>query len=137
MGKRKVKGKTLTKIDPTVLKYKPAAVSQYLEHDGTRVTNTIHPTRRPPVPSADTFGFDLDPANLNSELLEDNLVDEDTSKAYYVSRVCITLTHCTVGTDCFQDNPLLLWRAECELFLEEFIRLEGRGCETTGRALRL
>ena len=32
-----------------------------------------------------------------------------------------------------QDDPLLLWRAKRDLFLEEFIRLEGRGATANDR----
>jgi len=78
----------LTKIDPNAIKYKPPAVSQYAARNGTCVTTGINPIRRPPVPPVDPLGFDIGPANFNEEHFEDDVAKEDTSRAYYVTRVC-------------------------------------------------
>ena len=130
MGKRKAKNKTLTKIDPGTLKSKPLAVSQHATHKGTRVTTVINPVSQSPLPSIDPLGFDLDLTNFNEEHLGETISEEDVSRAYYVSRVCGSYRSWGFKTDHYQDNPLLLWRTERKLFLEEFIRLEGRGVFT-------
>ena len=87
MGKRKVRYETLTKINPSALKAKPPAISQYAALNGTRVTTVINPVRQPPVPAVDSPGFDLNPTNVDEEHTEFE-GEDDISKTYYVTRVC-------------------------------------------------
>jgi len=90
MAKRKVK-KTLTKIDPSILKPKPQAISQHAADDGIRVTTTVEPVYPPVAP--DPL---LDPAILEaifdaetSDLTGDEDFDDGVSRGYYVARVCV------------------------------------------------
>jgi hypothetical protein len=85
MGKRKVKSKLLTKIDPALLKQKPQAISQHAASDGTRVTTTIKPACQPLVLPA-IFGADT--LNFNKEHSEDGDDDDEVSQEYYITRVC-------------------------------------------------
>jgi hypothetical protein len=85
-GKHRAK-KTLTKIDPRALKPKPPALSLHATHKGKRVTTVVKPVRQPPVPPVNPLGFDLDLENFNEKHLEDDVAEEDVSRAYYVTRV--------------------------------------------------
>lgn len=89
MGKRKAKVKVLTKIDPSILKPKPQAISQHAADNGTRVTTAVKPTLRPPVldPLLDPATFDADVSDFDNECLEDDGDNDDISRGYYVSRV--------------------------------------------------
>lgn len=91
MGKRKTKTTTLTKIDPSILKLKPQAVSQHATDDGTRVITAVRPIRHPPVtPDSllDPTIFDAGVSSFYDEHSEDCDVDDGVSGGYYVSRVC-------------------------------------------------
>jgi hypothetical protein len=91
MGKRKSKNKTLTKIDPSILKPKLIAVSQHAAHDGARVTTTVNPARVLPVSPVDPLAFDFDPGGFNEDFEEDEEDQEEESilREYYVARVCV------------------------------------------------
>lgn len=94
MGKRKAKNSTLTKIDPSILKPKMVAVSQYAAHGGARVTTAVNPIRAPPVSSIDPFAFDFGfdshvENEEEDEEDEDEQGEDDVSKKYYVARVCV------------------------------------------------
>ena len=96
MGKRKAKH-TLTKIDPSILEFKPTAISQHASHGGARVTTAVNPIQ-PSVPSVDSLLFDFDPGNFNEEHAEGDVDEEDVSKGYYVARVCfIIIIHFAFG----------------------------------------
>lgn len=86
MGKRKAKNQTLTKIDPSVLKPKPAAVSQHAACDGTCVTTAIKPPQ-PPVTPEDLFDFNVNPADVGDEWFE----DDDDEECASVVQVCAFL----------------------------------------------
>ena len=104
MGKRKGKTKTLTKIDPSILKPKLQAISQHAADNGTHVTTTVNPNLQPPVDPyhlLDPATFDADASGFDGECLEDGGDNDDVSRGYYVSRVCAftllpphTKTHC-------------------------------------------
>ena len=121
MAKAKVKNTTLTKINPSVLRPKPAAVSQHAALDGTRVTTAVNPVHVPPIPPTDSLAFDLDFGDLDKDLEEEEEEEADILKEYYVARVRYILPSTVASVDRSQDNPLLLWRAERGLFLGEFI----------------
>lgn len=101
MGKRKARNRTLTKIDLSTLKFRPAAVSQHATQSGTRVTTSITPVRQPPAPPIDSIDFDLDPTNFDGEHSEDNLAEEDVSRAYYVTRVRDSYLTLHLETNCY------------------------------------
>lgn len=83
--KGKARLKTLTKIDPSILKPKPQAVSQHSKNDGTRVTTTINRAPQPVAPA----DFDPDVSNFIAKPLEGDSSDDDgVSRSYYVARVC-------------------------------------------------
>jgi len=84
MGKRKVKS-TLTKIDPSLLKPKPYAISQHAAENGERVTTNIRPAHQPPE---DLPNFAADTSSFNEEYAEGDETDDDISRGYYVARVC-------------------------------------------------
>ena len=85
MGKRKVKNKTLTKIDPSVFKPKPQATSLHDAGNGIRVTTTVKLTgpSQPPEALLDSAAFHVDIPNTT-----DDVIGEDVSRGYYVARVC-------------------------------------------------
>jgi len=89
MGKRKPRNKTLattlTKIDPSILKSKPAAVSQHAARNGTRVTTAINPLVHPPPP-VDPIVFNFDPESIDESPIA-YCGEEDRTGGYYVSRV--------------------------------------------------
>lgn len=91
MGKRKVKSRTLTKIDPRILKPRLVAISQHATRGGARVTATVNPVRVLPVSPIDPLAFDLDPGDFNEGFEDDEEEpgEGDISKGYYVARVCI------------------------------------------------
>ena len=121
---------TLTKIDPSILKPKPAAVSQHAARNGTRVTATINPLVHFPPP-VDPIVFNFDPESIDENPIA-YCGEEDRTGGYYVSRVCNVTRRFFFKADPDKDNPLLLWRDERDLFLKEFVRLEGRGVSTNG-----
>jgi hypothetical protein len=85
LPKGKAKLRTLTKIDPSILKPKPQAVSQHSRNDGTRITTTINHVPQPAAPA----NFDPDVSNFIAKQLEgDSTDDEGVSRSYYVARVC-------------------------------------------------
>jgi hypothetical protein len=86
MGKRKTK-KTLTKIDPSILKLGLHAVSQYAAGDGARVTTTVKPSRQLPAILEDLPDFSANTSGFN-EPTEGNDTEDDVSRGYYVARVC-------------------------------------------------
>ena len=82
------KSTTLTKINPSVLKPKPVAVSQHAAQDGTHITKAVNPIRQPPVPLVDPLAFSLGLENFNEESTGDVINGEDISRGYYVAWVC-------------------------------------------------
>ena len=130
-----MKSKTLTKIDLKSLrpKLKLLVVSHHSTGAGTRVTTTLPPAHQPiPDPLANPYNFEADVPNFNKEEFSEGDDDGDkASRGYYVARVC-TLSPSTVyvETHPHQDNPFSLLKDECELFLEELMRHEGRGVFT-------
>ena len=99
MGKRKAKNKTLTKIDLSTLRLKPAAVSQHAAHDGTRITTAVNPVRAPRVTPSHSLAFDFGPGGLDGDFEEEEEEEEeegeegeDVSKGYYVARVFVFFT---------------------------------------------
>ena len=125
------------KIDPSVVRPKPfVAVSQHATGGRTHVTTPIrpvlpHPMETPPEPPI----FGADPLNFTEGYLSNGEDDEDISKGYFSvkvwsPRVPLSLHNLTVHP-AIQDNPLLLWMAERDTFLNELIRLEGTGDFTT------
>ena len=82
MGKRKTRKQTLTKIDPSILKSRPATISQHATQNGAYVTMAVNPIFQPPLPLVDPLVFNLDPGNFNKEHLEDDIGDENTSRGY-------------------------------------------------------
>jgi hypothetical protein len=132
MPGRKGKTRTLTKIDPDILTPGARAFSQHgTSNVAARVTTTINPTLRPatlpePIP------FDVDPSNVVSESSGDEGNGEGVTREYYIARVRAFLFPGCVDSPQHQDDPLLLWTtAEQETFLDEEIRLEGRGIFTS------
>lgn len=92
MGRRKGKNKSenITKIDPSTLNPKPFAVSQHAANDGTRVTTVVKPIHQPPTSQADLANtFSADVQDSEGEHLEDDGGNDDLSRGYYVTRVCI------------------------------------------------
>jgi len=90
MPGHRTKVKTLTKINPSVLKPKLEAVSQHSAGDGKRVTTAVKPVRQPPAsphPLQDLDIFCADVSGFNEEHLEDDEGDE-VGRGYYVARVC-------------------------------------------------
>jgi hypothetical protein len=86
MGKRKVKNRTLTKIDPSILESKPVAISQHAATNGARITTAINPVCPPPLPPVNFLAFDLD-SPFNEEHLEDDGGEEEDSGGHHVARV--------------------------------------------------
>jgi hypothetical protein len=89
MGKRKAK-KTLTKIDPGILRPKPT-VSQHAASNGACVTTIVNPTLRTPV---DPVAFTVDMSTFDEGYLEGDdgggggdSKDDEVSKGYYIARV--------------------------------------------------
>ncbi|KAF9782642.1 hypothetical protein BJ322DRAFT_1022239 [Thelephora terrestris] len=123
MGKRKLKNKTLTKIDPSIFKAKPQAVSQHATNDGECVVTAVELSHPSLAPESLLYPdlFDADIKNLDDEGLEDDGANEGVPKGSYVGR----------------DNPLLQWKPERDTFLKELIWLEGRGVFTNGRLREL
>ena len=96
MSRRKAgKRTTLTKIDPSILIPKPVAVSQHAAQNGARVTMTVNPASQPLVPPLDSLDFNLDPENFNEELAGGTVSEEEFSRGYYVTRVCVLARCCT------------------------------------------
>ena len=83
MGKRKTKSKNLTKIDPSLLKPKPVAISQHVAPNGLHVTTAVNPILEHLVPLVGPLGFDFDPASFDGEHSEDDVTGED----YYAAQV--------------------------------------------------
>ena len=96
MGKRNTRNKTLTttltKIDPSILKLGPTAVSQHAAEDGTRVTTTVNPVVQFPSP-ADPIVFGFDPEGIDEDPVVCNGGGDGTG-GYYVSRVCNIACRC-------------------------------------------
>lgn len=90
MGKRKVKNKLLTKIDPSLFKSKPQATSVHAAGDGTRVTTAVkltHPSD-PLEAHPNSANIPADVLDTANEGWEGGGADEEISRGYYVARVC-------------------------------------------------
>lgn len=88
MAKRKLKTNTLTKIDPSVLKPKPLAVSHHATDSGIRVTTALNPVRPPlATPLLEPDIFDADPSNFAEEGSDFCDSDGDVSKGYFTAQV--------------------------------------------------
>jgi len=88
MTRRKAGGKTtLTKIDPSILTYKPVAVSQHAARNGAHVTTTVNPTSQFPVPLVDSLVLNLDPESFNEESTGGTVSEEEISMGYHVAKV--------------------------------------------------
>ena len=98
MGKRKVKNKVLTKIDPSLFKLKPQATSLHAAGDGTRVTTTVqltnHSDSLKALPTSPNFFVDV--PDTTNEGWGDDGADDDVSRGYYVARVCFFSPLCYV-----------------------------------------
>lgn len=86
MPKRKAKTETLTKIDPSTLKYKPPAVSQHSDDRGTRVTTTLNPVQPPLFATLPEPVFSADPSHFGENHPDDG-DDNDASGGYYSTQV--------------------------------------------------
>ena len=97
MGKRKPRNKTLvktlTKIDPSIFKPKPAAVSQYATQNGTCVTSAVNPIVQPPPP-VDPIVFNFDLESIDEDPVAYDGEEDGTGEGYYVSRVCNLACRC-------------------------------------------
>jgi len=92
MVKPKLK-RTLTKIDPSILKQKLPAISQHATDSGSRVTTTVEPVLPPIIqdPLLDPTFFGADVSDVGEGSFEDGGGDDGVSGGYYVARVRISL----------------------------------------------
>lgn len=91
-----MKAKTLTKIDPAILKPKPLGVSQHAAGHRKRVTTSVNPLRPPlAIPLPEPANFNADPSNFAEGPLDDDDSDlEDVLKEFYASQV---RSFCSLG----------------------------------------
>ena len=98
MKKRKsrLQNKTLTKIDPSILRPKPLAISQHTSSSCTPVTTTINPVQPSFAPPSEPTLFEADPSSLAGDCLSDegsdsnegNDDEDNVARGYYAGRVC-------------------------------------------------
>ena len=88
--------KTLTKIDPGILRPKPSAISQHATGSHTCVTTTVNPVQPSLTPPPEPTVFEADLLSFAGERLDDEgsdgSEDDDAesviARGYYASSVC-------------------------------------------------
>jgi len=129
MGRRK-KHTTLTKIDTAILIPKPSAVSQHVGGNGAPVTTTVNPPSW--VPTGEPDFLNADTSTFKDGYLGDDVSEEEIAAEWYAAHVSSFVSSNLVITYGCQDDPLMAWREDCDLVLNELIRLEARGVDPAG-----